>query len=183
MGSRRELRQELLKSSCRSWRKPQLAWSGCRDDHNSSTDCASAGRVPVAGNRRPVRLLPCRSDAAAALCRQADTGVHRQQRCALSRYRTHHAGDAGRARHPGRTGAATDHHGHRLRELHSGLPRPRHRLCPRHSPGRRRQGWHLCRRSLWPQGQVAGRIIRRGTWALPCRSLKTVRRRTPRRDR
>ena len=29
--------------------------TGCRDDHNSATDCASPGFVPGAGNRGPVR--------------------------------------------------------------------------------------------------------------------------------
>lgn len=55
-----------LHKPCRSWRKPQLDWRGCRDDHDFATDCASPGFVPVAGNRGPVPLLAFRFDETVA---------------------------------------------------------------------------------------------------------------------
>src|SRR3954454_5037163 len=48
-----------------------------RDDHNSSTNRASAGVVSIAGSRWTVRFA-FRVDETAALCRQTRNGVHRQ---------------------------------------------------------------------------------------------------------
>ena len=38
-----EVKREAALNSCRSWREQQYDWSGCRNDHNSTIDCACAG--------------------------------------------------------------------------------------------------------------------------------------------